>query len=281
MLYNQQSGIGLLQVMDLPWSRLLLINGVIQGQMGEDGRALSPYIHSMNALTAAHHAHAATALQLGLGAGLLPKELTRRGVKVTAVEIEPRIATLADKFFGLPKEVDVRIADARAFLRHDEGKYDLVLLDTFASESTPWHMLTVEAFREMRDRLNPAGRLIINTVSFADPKRPALEGIESSLRAVFSEVMIYTAVADSNDPEELVNVLIVAGENLTPKVDPRMDGPSQQRLRDLLSRVRPARPDAAPVCTDDRSNLDYAQAAMRIRWRRFIWDSLSSNLLWD
>src|SRR5205823_324753 len=84
MLYSQQSGIGLLQVLDFSFSRHLLINGVLQGQMGEDGHAVSPYIHAMDLLAGAHCSNATSALQLGLGAGLLPKELVGRGVKVTA-----------------------------------------------------------------------------------------------------------------------------------------------------------------------------------------------------
>jgi len=235
----------------------------------------------MDLLCAAHSPAAKSALQLGLGAGLLPKELTGRGVKVTAVEIEPAIEMLSRTQFGLPKDVNVRLADARAFLRHDAGKYDLVLLDTFASESTPWHMLTVEAFGEMRERLNPGGRLIINTVSFVDPKKPALEGIEASLLAVFPEALVYTAKPETNDPDDLVNVLIVAGDHLAPSIHPKLSPAGRAHLQDILSRVRPARAHAGPLCTDDRSDLDYMQAAMRIRWRKLIWESTSSNLLWD
>jgi SAM-dependent methyltransferase len=235
----------------------------------------------MDLLAGAHQPGASSALQLGLGAGLLPKELVCRGVKVTAVVIEPRIAMLADKYFGLPKQVQVRVADGRAFLRHDSGKYDLVLLDTFASESTPWHMLTVEAFREMRDRLTPGGRLIMNTVSFVDPNKPALEGIESSLLAVFPEALIYTAKPDSDDPDDLVNVIIVAGEKLDAKIHPRLNAAGRDRLRDILARVRSARAGAGALCTDDRSDLDYVQAPMRIRWRKLIWKYTSLDTLWD
>jgi SAM-dependent methyltransferase len=215
---------------------------------------------------------------------LLPKELSLRGVHVTAVEIEPKIEMLSRKFFRLPQQVEVRVADARAFLRHDTDKYDLIFLDTFASESTPWHMLTVEAFGEMRERLNPGGRLIVNTVCFADPRRPALEGIEASLLAAFDQVQVYPGHADSSDPDELINVLLVAGEKLDARPNPPLDAPPDpsalKTLSEMLARGRPARP-GSDLCTDDRSDLDYVQAPMRIRWRRFIWDSMSSNLLWD
>jgi hypothetical protein len=53
-----------------------------------------------------------------------------------------------------------------------------------------------------------------------------------------------------------------------------------EMLDDLLSRGRDAEAHQAPT-TDDRSNLDYLQAAMRIRWRTLIWGSLNSSILGD
>jgi len=283
MKYSHQSGIGLLQVLEFADSRALLINGVLQGQLdlsSDFHGARSEYIHSMDILARSHHPTARTALQLGLGAGLLPKELDHRGVKVKTIEIEPQIVKLARDYFELPQSVEVITADARSFLRHDTGKYDLIFLDTFASESTPWHILTVEAMAEIKARLNPGGRLIINTVSFPDPKKAALDGIEASVLSAFPEEIVYASPPETNDPEELVNVLIVAGENLhaDPKVDPNPI--HSAHLAKLLALARPGTRTATP-CTDDRSNLDYAQASMRVHWREAIWQTQSSNLLSD
>ena len=291
LLYSRQSGIGLLQVLhfDHPrqLGRMLLINGVMQGEMNpETGRAhlnpLNPdYIHNLHLLSYSHHPNAKTALQLGLGAGLLPTELARRGVKVTAVEIEPRMVELAREYFGLPPSVEVVIADARTFLRNDPSKYDLIFLDTFASESTAWYLLTKEAFVEMRGKLNPGGRLVINSVAYADPNLPGLERVETSVLAAFDEALVYPEPASSDRPDALINATIVAGEDLRwqltlpPNGDYRM--PSLTRL---TGRERPARAIGRPT-TDDRSDTDYVQAPMRIRWRTLIWDALNSTLLWD
>src|SRR5439155_10835778 len=146
-------------------------------------------------------------------------------------------------------------------------------------------MLTLEALREMRSRLTPGGRLVINTVSYADTDRPSLQGIESTAVAAFGEAMVYPGVPESDDPDELVNVLIVAGEHLDARHGSQLtavlDPTSRGKLDEILARGRSARADAGRVCTDDRSDLDYTQAAMRIRWRKFIWDELSSDVLWD
>jgi hypothetical protein len=48
----------------------------------------------------------------------------------------------------------------------------------------------------------------------------------------------------------------------------------------LLANARPARNIGQPT-TDDRSDTDYVQAPLRIRWRTLIWDAVNSTLLWD
>jgi spermidine synthase len=291
LLFSRQSGIGLLQVLDYDHprhsGRMLLINGVMQGEMDrQNGRAgMDPdgldYIHNLHLLSYSLHPNAKTALQLGLGAGLMPKELARRGVKVTAIEIEPRMVELSRKYFDLPDSVDVRISDARTFLRNDPSKYDLIFLDTFASESTAWYLLTKEAFTEMRDKLNPGGRLIINTVSYASPDKPGLDRVETSVLAAFPQAMVYPEQSRSDNPEELINATIVAGDNLTPQMAlPPNDQYAMRSLQRLLANARPARNIGQPT-TDDRSDTDYVQAPLRIRWRTLIWDAVNSTLLWD
>jgi spermidine synthase len=291
LLFSRQSGIGLLQVLDYDHprhvGRMLLINGVMQGEMNpETGRAgMDPaaldYIHNLHLISYSLHPQAKTALQLGLGAGLLPKELTRRGVKVTAIEIEPRMVELSRNYFALPNSVDVRISDARTFLRNDPSKYDLIFLDTFASESTAWYLLTKEAFTEMRDKLNPGGRLIINTVAYASPQKPGLERVETSVLAAFSQAMVFPEKSGTDNPEELINATIVAGDNLKPAaVLPPNDAYEMSSLDRLLANARPARNIGQPT-TDDRSDTDYVQAPLRIRWRTLIWDAVNSTLLWD
>jgi SAM-dependent methyltransferase len=201
-------------------------------------------------------------------------------VKVTAVEIEPQMAEVAARYFDLDKQIDVRVADARSFLRHDTARYDLVFLDTFASESTPWHMLTAEAMQEMHDRLNPGGRMIMNTVAYAGGENDGLQRVEATMLSVFPQVMVYPGRPVSKDPRELINVTLVAGESLDARKTLPATEPSISMLDELLADARPAT-KSAPVMTDERSDLDYVMAPLRIRWRTLIWDALDSDVLWD
>jgi spermidine synthase len=200
---------------------------------------------------------------------------------VTAVEIEPQIAALSRQFFALPASVDIRLADARAFLLHDPQKYDLIFLDTFASESTAWHLMTAEAMRDIRARLNTRGRLVVNTVAYARGDDSGLRRLEATMASKFAQVLVYPQRPVTDDPDELINVTLIGGEQL----EPRMLLPATQEgqmtmLAQLIHDSRPAARDAV-VMTDDRSDLDYVQAPLRVRWRTLIWAAMDSNLLWD
>ena len=282
LLYSQQSGIGLLQVLDFDDHRQLRIDGVDQGDMIQDtgSYAWHDYIHDLALLSLSNHPEAKTALQLGLGAGMTPKFLVARGLKVTAVDVEPQIVQIARKYFALPDAVDVHISDARAFLRRDTNKYDLIFLDTFASESTAWHLLTRDAMADIKARLNPGGRLLVNTVAYADPKLPGLDGIESAVVSIFPQAILYPAPTITGKPDELINVTILAGENLQPRMVVPPGENAMTMLASLISRSRPATARIAPP-TDDRNRLDYEQAPLRILWRTDIWSELPSALLWD
>jgi hypothetical protein len=133
----------------------------------------------------------------------------------------------------------------------------------------------------MREKLNPGGRLIINTVAYASTDKPGLERVETSVRAAFPEALIYAETPSTDDPEELVNATIVAGENLKAQMTvPPEGGYRMPSLSLLLRNERPARVIGEPT-TDDRSDTDYVQAPLRIRWRTLIWDAVNSTLLWD
>ena len=55
---------------------------------------------------------------------------------------------------------------------------------------------------------------------------------------------------------------------------------TMRSLARLIARERPATSRDRPT-TDDRSNLDYVQAPLRLRWRTLIWDAFDSSVFWD
>ena len=283
LLYSQQSGIGLLQVFDFPHSRQLAINGALQGEMDPTGGiGADSYIWNSYLLAYAHHPKAKSALILGLGPGSLATLLHKQGVAVTVVELEPRVEMIARTWFGLPNEVKVVQSDARTFLRNDTGKYDLVFLDTYSGETTPWHLLTVEAMTDMKHLLNPGGRLLINTVAYAHKESVGLSKQESAINQAFGSGLLYPGVSWTASERAMINSTLVAGEHLKAVVapPPPQDNAPGELMGQLVAGERPTITRYAPP-TDERCDLDYADMALRISWRKHIWSRMYASSLGD
>ena len=124
-----------------------------------------------------------------MAAGIIPRNLQRQGLKVTAVEINPNSLQAAEEFFDFdPRQIDIHIEDARTFVRRHRDAYDLVITDLFQGDCTPDYLLTVEFFREVQASLRPQGVVIINT--YFDPNNEAADDtIMATVAAVFPHVL--------------------------------------------------------------------------------------------
>lgn len=271
VIYESESSIGNLQVVDYGFAghRGFLIDGISQDEVNtDDFRSLLSFTSSMRALAHRFAPGARRALVLGLGAGLLARSLAREGVAVKAVDVDQRIADLARRYFDLGDAVQVEIADGRTFLRQDPGSYDVVFLDVFAAESVPWHLTTVEAFREIRSHLAPGGVLIINTMSDAGGDTLGLRRMEAALLRVFPQALVFLGDPHDAAPDALTSATLVAGESLdsVPPPPAAADAMVRAALETLLPRARAARAGVEPA-TDEWSDVDYADAGLRARWR--------------
>jgi protein-L-isoaspartate O-methyltransferase len=276
----------LLQVVDYTdGARDLLINGANQGGIDRtSGAASRPFSDYLAFVGHRYHPEAKSALLIGLGSGALARTLHGFGVEVTAVEIEPRIVDLARAHFGLPPAVRTAVADARTFMASDASHYDLVFLDAFAGESTPWYLLTREALEAAQARLAAGGRVVVNVIAQADGQNPGLARVEAALLDVFGEARVFLEPRLSIEAKEMVNATLVAGSDLQERSEPYPGTPSTAVapfLGDLAATpLRPARPGGV-VDTDDFSALDAADAELRRRWRADVIARLGPAILED
>ncbi|MDW7771694.1 MAG: fused MFS/spermidine synthase [Desulfobulbaceae bacterium] len=274
ILYAKNSSVGLIQVLDIPaiQTRSLLIDGAVQG--GETrGLSAYPFTEYQNFLAHRFHPRAEKALLLGLGAGILANELVQRGVEVTAVELEPRIGEVARQYFGLPDEVRVFYEDARTYLNRFPESYDIVFLDVFAAENTPWYMMTTEAIERIKKMLNPGGILVINTLAWLNEESPDVVRLESALLENFEDARVFvSSFGEGEKGRKVTNAVLVAGTRLTQTSEPfpnRVLPPIRHKLTDILKSMRPATAKV-PVPTDDFNDLDYAGADMRLSVRKIL-----------
>jgi len=292
ILYSHPSSVGLVQVMDIQndgYSKglALLVDGITQGGMDRaSGLTAFEFTEYQSYLGWRYHPRARRALLLGLGSGLLAKQLRARGLDVDVAEIEPRMEFVARGYFGLPSDVRVHLEDARAFLNASSGTWDLVFLDAFSGENTPWYLLTREGLQAIRARLAPGGRLLVNTVTRPDGS-PGLDRVEAGLLDVFGEARVYVDAAEEGAPD-LVNACLVAGTGLRDGGDPGADGAYTGEAVDRVRaktqafalRGRACRAGAR-VCSDDFSDLDDAEAGLRLEWRKAVLGQLGPQVLGD
>ncbi len=105
---------------------------------------------------------------VGLGTGTLAC-YRRPGQSWQFFEIDPLVIEIARErkiFSFLEKcapDVPITLGDARLTLATvPEGKFDILALDAFSSDSIPLHLLTKEAFATYRKSLKPDGLLLVH-----------------------------------------------------------------------------------------------------------------------
>ncbi len=120
-------------------------------------------------------------LVLGLGAGTAWRVLAGAhpaGVELfgVGIELDPVVVELARTWLDLPHEdPHLEVAgglDARLGLRQLAGPFDEIVLDCYANQvEMPPHLVTLEFFAEVRERLGPGGWLVANLggFGFEDP----------------------------------------------------------------------------------------------------------------
>ena len=169
--------------------RAYVQDGMVQNRTTLQGQSLSLYTHALETLGRAFEPDAKTAVVLGLGAGIVPAALQRRGVTVDVVEINrDSLAAARDHFGFAPEQVGVHLEDARTFVHRCRNRFDLAMIDLFHGDGTPDYLLTVEFFRDVARCLKPGGSAIMN--AFFDgrdeaPNRRLLVTVAAAFPQVF------------------------------------------------------------------------------------------------
>ncbi len=107
------------------------------------------------------------ALLIGLGAGSLAKFIHRHlpHTKTTVVEIDPRIAPMAQQHFRLPvdpQRMKIVIADGADYVEGARGHFDLILVDGFGPDARPRCLDSAEFYGAARALLSPTGLFVCN-----------------------------------------------------------------------------------------------------------------------
>lgn len=199
-------------------------------------------------------------LMLGLAAGTVPKLYTAAygPIAIDGIELDPAIIAAGQRFFAL-NEPNLRpiAQDGRFFLRTAAGRYDVIAIDAYRPPYIPFHLTTVEFFRQVQEHLNPDGVAAINVARAGDDFR-LVDALAATLSAVFPAVFI---IDEPAPPGSLGNSLVVASMQPATLADflantAALPEPILAEVaRRARSHVRLA-PNAGPILTDDRAPVE-------------------------
>ena len=143
LLTIRQSEYGEIRVMDIDDNRFLLIDGGIHTAIDKNTKEnILPYVWVID-ITKTLKNYAGDMLLIGLGGGAVLQSFYEDNWDVEAVEIDPVITEIAEKYFNLvPAFNNIHNQDGREFLKLINKTYDLIVLDAFGSSSVPFHLTT-------------------------------------------------------------------------------------------------------------------------------------------
>ncbi|NDJ59758.1 MAG: spermine synthase [Chloroflexi bacterium] len=199
---------------------------------------------------------------IGLAGGTIARQYTHiyGDVPIDGVEIDGRIVAAGAEFFDMNADalpnLTVHVEDGRYILNQLNGDYSVIAVDAYRPPYIPWHMTTVEFFREARAQLAEDGVVAIN-VGRTDTDRRLVDALTATLLQVFPTV-------HALDVPFSFNTILVATRQPTLSSDLQtnldaLPAAAPQPLRDILalgtSALVPTHPSEL-VFTDDRAPVE-------------------------
>lgn len=175
-------------------------------------------------------------------------------MQVTAVELDGRVIDVAKKYFKLSADINIIEDDARHALYQLNNKYDIVVIDLFAGEVTPSHVLSEECFSKIKSLLSSDGFIFINTYGYLTSK--AGQGNQILLntlkQAGFASTICYSGDVEHEDYR---NLLLFASVK------------QQTALNASLPKNKIPVFETGLTTTDNKPIIEFANANAVKRWR--------------
>jgi spermidine synthase len=194
-------------------------------------------------------------LIIGLAAGTVARGYTDiyGAIPIDGVELDPAIIATGQKYFAM-NQPNLRAItdDGRNYLRR-AGAYDVIALDAYRQPYIPFHLTTVEFFRETRARLTPRGVVALNAARTQSDYR-LVDALAATMRQVFPSVYL---VDHPNDANTLIvathapTTLAAFRANLARPRDPRLAAVAAQ----IANNTRIAS-QTEPIFTDDHAPVE-------------------------
>lgn len=207
IIFEDRSFYAELKVVELPYVKTVLMDGAPQSIfIKQKGLVYAEETDQVRRVLEELYPTDADVLVLGFGVGTAA-DILPRGLRVDYVELDPKMIELAVNYFNYSLGSDdndrIIIADARAFLRKTNKKYDLIFSDLYHGSAMPFHTHTKEALELAKARLKTGGMFVSNIV--AGPNSDLIASVEKTMREVFPKV--FASVKIGHEEKEITNIL--------------------------------------------------------------------------
>ena len=130
--------------------------------------------------------------------------------KIDVIEIDSDVIDVAKDYFELETSPRLHVfnADARQHLAMFDKKYDLIILDAYASTYVPYHLLTHEFYQLLEKRLEPDGIIISNLIGSIEGSKSPL--VRSAFKTMTETFPVSYVFPTENKPTNQQNIMIVA-----------------------------------------------------------------------
>jgi spermidine synthase len=203
--------------------------GYEQSATDRNGVSTATYIHALYGLVL--QTRARTALVIGCGGGSLARMLHGAGAAVTIVDIDPASFQLARWYFGLPDACECHVADGQEFLKHDDGRYDAIVLDAYDAAQMPAHLAEPEFFASVKSHLVQGGAFFVNAY-VRDDDDPFARDTAARLLRIWRHVRMLDMKGRINR-----NAILMAG-NVESLAQPTLITPPEVEATDIEQDLR-------------------------------------------
>jgi spermidine synthase len=239
VLYRENSNYGELLVIQYQGAygvrRVYLNDKLTQNTYDpEEKKSRSLFTGALRWLAHAYTPKIERVLCIGMGAGIVPMQFASAGIETDVVEINGAVVPLAEKYFDFDSsKLTLTIGDGRQFLNQNDDRYDAIILDAFLGDSSPSHLMTKEAFTEMRRHLTERGVLVINSFGESSSDRQFFAAsLDQTLRAAFGPNRVKVHASGYGN---VFFVAASAGELAAQRKPVPPDSEAEQRLNDALT----------------------------------------------
>lgn len=201
-------------------NRALFLNGYLHSEMNKDDpNDLVVDYTKFFPLGMVLNSDAKKVLFIGGGGFSGPKYFLQNypNLSVDVVEIDPAVVEVAKEYFSLDDtNPNLRIftQDGREFLANHKEKYDLIILDAFSKSYVPFHLMTMEFYNILYNKLNPDGVIISNHIGSPNSNQDTSNLYRANLKTMLDVFpIVYVFPTDYSKSIQNIILATIKSEN--------------------------------------------------------------------